>query len=100
MRIVRIIFNSLVLVLIGLIAVWLLLPRGYLLVKILEKKGFFIYPEAVKERLISTRFYRVHLSVKGFRVTIPEARLTWRGLEVPCDLLPIFRTTWGVRIYN
>ena len=85
MRSVKIIFEILVLILAALFAFWLILPRGYILLKILEKKGFSIYPETIKEGLFSTSFYRVHLSIKGFRITIPEARLNWRGLEVPCD---------------
>ncbi|HFC98625.1 MAG TPA: hypothetical protein ENJ40_09275 [Thermosulfurimonas dismutans] len=84
MRILRIIFNFLVLVLISLIMVWVILPRGYFLLKFLEKNGLLVYPEAIKEDLFSTRFYRIYFALKGFRVTIPEARLDWRGLEIPC----------------
>ncbi len=84
MRILKLIFSSLVLVLISLIAVWVILPRGYLLLRFLERKGLSVYPEAVKEGLFFTRFYRIHFVVKGLRVTIPQARLSWRSLEVPC----------------
>ncbi len=84
MRILKIIFYSVTLLLISLVALWIILPRGYLLVKILEKNGISIYPEAIKEGLFTTRFYRVHLSLKGFHALIPEAEFSWRGLEVPC----------------
>ena len=84
MRVLRIILALPVLLLALFLASWVLLPRGYILLKILEKKGFPVYPEAVREGLLEATFYRVHFSFRGLEARVPEVRLFPWGLEVPC----------------
>ncbi len=84
MRYFKLAFNFLFLALFIVLITYLVLPKGYIFLKILEKKGIKIAVNKVKENFWGAEFFDVNLWIKGYEFKVKKIKLNGKSLFIPC----------------